>query len=152
MANESTARQLSDPQDPLPESSWLWRRVFTFVVMLLAFAILVGLGYATNRIVTNIVGRIDNMDARNVAQITVVALNVLLSMFKMMFYVVMFNMLLYIVAPSAEQITKMVKTASLLKAGVQVASRAVIRPDRSDETQSTAAPAVEEDFAPRSKL
>lgn len=127
-----------DAQDPLPEANWLWRRVFTFTVLAFAFAILIGLGWATNRIVGNIVGRIDTMDARNVAQITVVALNVILTMFKLMFYVVLANMLLYIVAPSAEQITKMIQTAGLLKAGVAIASRTLETPDRR-ETASTAA-------------
>lgn len=167
MADEQKITALSDPQDPLPEANWLWRRVFTFAVLGIAFGILIGLGWATNRIVGNIVGRIDTMDARNVAQITVVALNVILTMFKLMFYVVMFNMLLYIVAPSAEQITKMIQTARLLRGGVQIASRARYdRPDHSEETSATiglppqpVAPPVaepeatsdEEDYAPRSQ-
>lgn len=168
MADEQKITALPDPQDPLPEANWLWRRVFTFAVLALAFGILIGLGWATNRIVGNIVGRIDNMDARNVAQITVVALNVILQMFKMMFYVVGFNMLLYIVAPSAEQITKMIQTARLLRGGVQIASRARYdRPDHSEETQATIglppqpvvppaaaepeATSDEEDFAPKGR-
>ena len=140
MADESTTpRILSDPQDPLPEANWLWRRVFTFAVLIAAFVIAVGLAIAVNRIVGNIVGRIDSMDARNVAQITVVALNVILKMFTLMFYVVLANMLLYIVAPSAEQITKMLQTARLLRAGVQIASRAKAEtPDgQKEETQAT---------------
>jgi hypothetical protein len=166
VVDDSNTRILSDPQDPLPEGNWTWRRIFTFVVAGCTFAILVGLGYAVNRIVSNIVERIDTIDAVNLAKITVVALNVLLAMFKMMFYVVIVNMILYIVAPSAEQITKMIKTASLLKSGVQIASRAIARSDGSEETQAavgqppqpvvppdTAGPEVtsdEEDFAPRS--
>jgi hypothetical protein len=174
MADEvQPPRLLSDPQDPLPEANWLWRRVFTFAVLIAAFVIAAGLAVAINRIVGNIVGRIDSMDARNVAQITVVAINAILKMFTLMFYVVLANMLLYIVAPSAEQITKMLQTARLLRAGVQIASRAKAETPEGqrEETQATIglppqpvvppaaadtpAPAPEatsdEDFAPRGK-
>lgn len=159
-----TPRILSDPQDPLPESNWLWRRVFTFAVLAAAFILALGLAIALNRIVGNIVGRIDNMDARNVAQITVVALNVILKMFTLMCYILLANMLLYIVAPSATEITKMIQTARLLKSGVQIGSRAKVRtPDgQEEETAATIGyppqpktPEVtsddEEDFAPRSR-
>lgn len=139
MADEPQApRVLSDPQDPLPEASWLWRRVFTFVALAISFGVIVGLSFAVNRIVGNIVGRIDSMDAVNVAQITVVALHVLADMFRMMFYVVLVTITYYMVAPSAEQITKVIQTAGLLKSGVQIASRArVTLPDREEETTAT---------------
>lgn len=119
-----TPRVLADPQDPLPEASWLWRRVFTFVVLGVAFLILIGLATATNRIVGNVVGRIASMDAHNVAQITIVALNTMLDMFKMMFYIALVAITYYMVAPSAEQIVKVIQTAGLLKSGVSIASRA----------------------------
>lgn len=125
MADDApTPRALADPQDPLPEASWLWRRVFTFCALAVSFAVIVGLGYAVNRIVGNVVGRMDSMDARNVAQITIIALGVIENMFKMMFYVVMLTITYYMVAPSAEQIVKVIQTAGLLKSGVQIASRA----------------------------
>lgn len=130
---------LPDPQDPLPEANWLWRRVFVFVALALAFGILIGLGWAVNRIVSNVVGRIDSMDAVNVAQITVVALNVILKMFTLMFYTVIVVVTYYMVAPSAEQITKMLQTARLLKAGVQITSKAAIRtPEREEQAESAA--------------
>lgn len=171
MADDTTQRALADPQDPLPESNWLWRRVFTFVALAASFGILIGLAIATNRIVGNVVGRIDSMDARNVAQITVVALNTMMDMFKLMFYLATLVVTYYMVAPSAEQITKVIQTAGLLKSGVQIGSRALFRgPDgQEEETQATvgvppqptvppaaptAAPEVasdEEDVAPRSK-
>ena len=161
MADETPTRILSDPQDPLPEANWFWRRVFVFVALAAAFGILIGLGMATNRIVGNIVNRIDSMDARNVAQITVVALNVIQRMFTLMFYTVIVIVTYYMVAPSAEQITKMLQTARLLKAGVQIASRAKVETnDRREETQATIGqppqPVVpeatsDEDYAPRSR-
>lgn len=139
MADETPLpRSLPDPQDPLPEANWLWRRVFVFLALGLAFGILIGLGLATNRIVGNIVGRIDAMDAKSVAQITVVALHVIQAMFKMMFWTVVIVVTYYMVAPSAEQITKMLQTARLLKSGVQIASRAKVEtPERREETQAT---------------
>lgn len=131
-------KALADPQDPLPEASWLWRRVFTIAAVAITFAIMVGLGYAVNRIVGNIVTRIDTMDAVNVAQITVVALHVIQRMFTLMFYTVLVLATYYMVAPSAEQITKMIQTAGLLKHGVQIASRARFEGDgRREETQAT---------------
>lgn len=165
MADETTNRVLSDPQDPLPEANWLWRRVFTFVALACAFGILIGLGYATNRIVGNIVGRLDSMDAANVTQITIAALDVLREMFKMMWITVLVVVTYYMVAPSAEQITKVIQTARLLQGGVQIASRArVSTPEREEETTATVGvppqptvPAAEvasaedeQDFAPRS--
>lgn len=132
-----TPRALPDPQDPLPEASWLWRRVFTFVALVLAFGVVIGLSFAVNRIVGNIVGRIDSMDARNVAQITVVALHVIERMFRMMFYTVLVVVTYYMVAPSAEQITKMIQTARLLRGGVTIASQArVTRADVQEETRA----------------
>lgn len=171
MADEApVSRILTDPQDPLPEANWLWRRVFTFACLAAAFLIAVGLSIALNRIVGNIVGRLDTMDARNVAQITVVAINAILRMFTLMFYVVIIISTYYFIAPSAEQITKMIQTARLLRDGVQIASRAKAEtPEgRREETQATigrppqpvvppATPAPEvasddeEDFAPRSR-
>lgn len=130
---------LPDPQDPLPEANWLWRRVFVFLALAFAFTILIGLGYAVNRIVGNVVNRIDNMDAVNVAQITVVALNVIMQMFRLMIYTVLVVVTYYMVAPSAEQITKMLQTARLLKAGVQITTKAAVRtPEREEQAESAA--------------
>lgn len=126
-----------DAQDPLPEANWLWRRVFTFIAMAVIFAILIGLAVATNRIVTNVVGRIDTMSAVAVAEIAKQALVVILRMFTLMFWALMVTITYYMVAPSAEQITKMMQTAGLLKAGVQFATRSVDTGDKR-EVASTA--------------
>jgi len=131
-------RILSDPQDPLPEANWFWRRVFTFVALLLAFSIAIGLAVAVNRIVGNVVGRIDTMSADSVAAITVKALSVIEQMFKLMFFVVLVVVTYYMIAPSAEQITKMIQTARLLQGGVQINTRAKVEtPERVEETAAT---------------
>lgn len=137
MTDTPTPPPAIDAQDPLPEANWLWRRVFTFIAMALIFLLLFGLATATNRIVTNVVGRIDTMSAIAVAEIAKQALIAILAMFKMMFWSLLVVVTYYMVAPSAEQITKMMQTAGLLKAGVQIASRTLETPDRR-ETASTA--------------
>jgi len=153
MSDETTNRILSDPQDPLPEANWLWRRVFIFAVTSVALFLVFR---AVERLGDIALVRPDIGIAAfvNIVKLLVVTVNIMA--------------LYYMVAPSAEQITKLVKTASLLKAGVQIASRAVVKTDgQSEETQATlglppqpvvppeTAPATpvaeEEDFAPRSK-
>lgn len=155
MADNTKPTQLSDPQDPLPESNWLWRRVFIFGTSIAVLYLVYG---AVDRLGTVAVVRPD------------IGIAAFVSIVKLLVFTLNFLVLCYTVAPSAEQITKMVKTASLLKSGVQVASRAILRTaDRSEETQSTVGlppqPVVppsdststevaseeEEDFAPRSK-
>lgn len=123
MSDESTNRVLSDPQDPLPEANWLWRRVFIFGVT-------AGLLYF-------IYGAVDRLGA--VAMVRPeIGIAAFVSIVKLLVITVNVMALFYMVAPSAEQITKLVKTASLLKAGVQVASRATVKTEgRVEETQAT---------------
>lgn len=132
-------KALADPQDPLPEANWLWRRVFTFVALAACFVLLMWLGYSIGRIVSNVVGRIDTMDSATVGKITIAALNTILTMFRLLFWIVIVVTTYYMVAPSAEQITKMIQTAGLLKHGIQIASRAKFEgPDgQREETQAT---------------
>lgn len=129
-----------DVQDPLPESNWMWRRVLTFIAMGAIFAILIGLAIATNRIVGNVVGRIDSMSAVAVADIAKQALVVIMRMFTLMFWALMVTITYYMVAPSAEQITKMLQTAGLLKAGVQMATRTVETPARRESAATLGTP------------
>lgn len=119
-----------DIQDPLPEANWLWRRVFSIGATVIILAILIGLAIATNRIVGTVVERIDTMTSEVVAQIAKQALVVILQMFRLMFWALIVVVTYYMIAPSAEQITKMLQTAGLLKAGVQLAGRSVETPDR----------------------
>lgn len=137
-----------DLQDPLPESSWLWRRIFVFTT--------------TAAVLFMLWGAIDRLAAvaLSAPQLGVPAL---LSLCK---WIIGFSGMMatyYMVAPSAEQITKMVKTAALLRGGVQVAGRQRVGADGSTETAKTVgrppappvpateAPAAERDAAPRSR-
>ena len=96
----------ADEKDPLPESNWFWRRAFSIATTLVVFTILIGLAVAANRIVDSVVTRIDTMSAEAVSVITVRALNAIEEMFRMMFYALLTVVTYYMVAPSAEQITK----------------------------------------------
>lgn len=137
-----------DLQDPLPESSWVWRRAFVFAT--------------TAAVLFMLWGAIDRLAAvaLSAPQLGVPAL---LSLCK---WIIGFSGMMatyYMVAPSAEQITKMVKTAALLRGGVQVAGRQRVGADGSTETAKTVgrppappvpateAPAAERDAAPRSR-
>ena len=92
MAGAETERRMIDPQDPLPEPKFTYRRIFSYGVSLALLAIL-GL----------IVWRIDDGDAlRQLA----------LYLCVLLFFVITY----YMVAPSAEQIVKLIQSARVLVA------------------------------------
>lgn len=149
MTDKTTTNMLSNPQDPLPEANWLWRRVFIFAV--------------TSATLFFVYGSVDRLGAVAVVK-PEIGIPAFVSIVKLLVVTINIMALFYMVAPSAEQITKMIKTASLLKSGVQIASRARLdTAERSEETTATVgvppAPPVpaeatsesEEDFAPRSR-
>lgn len=137
-----------DPQDPLPEASWVWRRVFSFAIAAAVLLVLAGCGYVAYRIVGGIVGKIDTMDARNTAQIAVAALHTIEQMFRLMFWALIVIVTYYMVAPSAEQITKMIQTAGLLKSGVKFASTTATKESPTGETTTATAASAGQDPIP----
>lgn len=134
MTDTPTPQVIADMQDPLPESNWLWRRVLTFLAIVVIFCLMSGLAYAVHRIVGGVIGRIDNMSAQAVADITVRALGVIERMFGWMYWSLLVVVTYYMVAPSAEQIAKMIGAVALLKGGVGTASRTT-RTDREGKTE-----------------
>ncbi len=144
MTDTPTPPALIDAQDPLPESNWLWRRVLTFLAIIVIFALMTGLGYAVHRIVGGVIDRIDTMSAPAVAEITIRALGVIERMFGWMYWSLLVVVTYYMVAPSAEQIAKMISAVSLLKGGVKTASRTLIDADRGtvERTTATGAPEI----------
>jgi len=140
MTDSSTPPPALDIQDPLPEANWLWRRVLTYALCVAVLLIMVGCGWAMFRIVNSVTGKIDAMDARAVVQITLAALSTVEQMFRLMFWSLMVVVTYYMVAPSAEQITKMLQTAGLLKAGVQIAQRSVETPERREVAATVGQP------------
>ena len=141
-SDPATARV--DVQDPLPETSWLWRRIYVFTFSMISVAfILYGLESLHGM-----------RDAEAVYRITryMIAVHAMLILF-------------YMVAPSAEQIVKLIQAARIIRSGVSVSRSAVVETPEGGRTEVTTtagapttpepappAPAeAEEDFAPRSK-
>lgn len=136
-----------DVQDPLPETNWFWRRVYTFVLSLISVGMIwYGLSAAY------VMG-----DSEAIYRLTryMIGVHVVLITF-------------YMVAPSAEQIVKLVQAAKLLREGVPVTRRAVVSTPEGGRTEvettaghpeapervpepPAASQADEEDFAPRSR-
>lgn len=135
-----------DVQDPLPETNWFWRRVYTFVLSLVSVGMIWYGLEAVQRA----------GDMASVYKITryMIGVHVLLITF-------------YMVAPSAEQMVKLIQAAKLLQAGVPISRRATVETPQGGRTEveTTAgyqdAPepqnrlpeppeAEEQDFAPRS--
>jgi len=125
MTDQLQTPAIVDLQDPLPESNWFWRRVFTFVSVIVIFGILI---YTIIEL-----ARIAELDPR-------VGINALLDLCLRLLWLQFIFVLFYMVAPSAEQVVKMIQTAGLLRSGVQMASRAVQEGDRTEVAQTTGRP------------
>lgn len=114
---------LNELQDPLPESNWLWRRIFCFAVTAVLLFFMWGLVDRVGKVAVV-------MPEKGIPAL------VIFSKWTIAFAGLVVTY--YLLAPSFEQMTKMVKTASLLKSGVQVAARAIHRtPGKVEETSTT---------------
>lgn len=98
---------VADPQDPLPESNWLWRR-------LLAFAIVGVIGWQQVMAGDRIARWGDGGSPKE-------AIDALLNMTHWHMGVLGGVLLLYMVAPSAEQVAKILATLSAWKSGISTA-------------------------------
>ena len=116
-----------DLQDPLPESSWFWRRVFVYIV--------------TGCVLWMLWGAIDRLG--EVAKVRPdIGVDALLSLCK---WIICFTGALatyYLVAPSAEQVVKLVQVATLLRSGVQMAGRKIVEDEsgRIEEARTVGKP------------
>lgn len=123
----TTTTGANDIQDPLPESNWLWRRVFCFAVT----AVLLSFVWVDVDQIGRIAIVAPRIGTKSLLTITqwIIATNALL-------------MTYYLLAPSAEQMLKALHTVSLLKSGVQIASRRIeTGPEhRVDESATIARP------------
>lgn len=107
-----------DVQDPLPETNWFWRRVYTFVLSLVSVAFIMyglealqGLG-----------------DNENIYRVTryMIGVHVMLITY-------------YMVAPSAEQIIKIIQSAKIIRSGIPITRSASMQsPGRRTEVKTTA--------------
>lgn len=109
VAAANVAPPSADAQDPLPESNWLWRRVFIFALAagLLALVWL----------------KVDTVgDVALTGSETAIA--GLVRLLKLCLYLIGMLILFYLLAPSAEQLVKLIQTAKSLRSGVSFTSTA----------------------------
>lgn len=93
---ETPATSQIDLQDPLPESNFFWRRVYSYVVTFAVWGLLTYLIYKMT-------------DAESLRW-SALYLSVLL----------WFTITYYMIAPSAEQITRIIQAARTLRSGVEM--------------------------------
>ena len=118
----------ADPQDPLPESNWFWRRTFIFLVLA---SLLAGAWFKVD-----IVGQV----ALRNGQTSPDAILGLISIIKWALALSGILMLFYLVSPSAEQVVKMLATLSAWRAGVSTTSTSrATAPDGSMAEATTSA-------------
>lgn len=119
-------RMIVDPQDPLPESNWVPRRWFVFAGRATQTVLVAACGYAIFQL-----GDADPTKAIGALLAVVYCLCGLLAL----------DALLYLVAPSAEQATKMIQMVSALRSGVSFRSTASAQsPDGRVIATTSAAP------------
>jgi hypothetical protein len=118
-----------DPQNPLPEASFLWRRLMTFFVA----AVLLGLDwYVASKLHT--LGKSDDL-------LTFAKWNIVLNGLILTYY---------FLAPSASELTNMIQTASIFKHSISAATLA--DKNVSDRAESYAGRRFEGDKAPDSQI
>jgi hypothetical protein len=127
---ETPATAEIDVQDPLPESNFFWRRVYSYLATFSIWGLL-----------TYVVHKMADAESLRWA---VTCLSLLL----------WFTITYYMIAPSAEQITRIIQAARTLRSGVDMTRRArVERNGRVTEAETHAGRPHEdtEDAAPRSR-
>ena len=102
----STPPPKIDAQDPLPETDWFWRRIYVFFV---TTGIYVGAWFMAQAIVS-----IEDNGADKIAALR--------DFVKWLCILGWFSITYYLIAPSAEHITRWVQTAGMLKRGITTSS------------------------------
>lgn len=96
-----------DPQDPLPEPSWLWRRIYVFVVSIVFLALI-------------------TLAAHSLAELSEAqpetGIRALLKVIKWLIVALVIVLTYYLVAPSAEQIVKMIQASRIKRTEVECAA------------------------------
>jgi len=129
-AAASASPPVADAQDPLPESNWFWRRIFIFA---LSAGLLALVWFKVN-------------DVAAVALTgSETAIAGLVKLLRLCLYLIGMLILFYLLAPSAEQLVKLIQTAKSLREGVSFTSTArSTGPEGSAENTNTAGPAPAE--------
>ncbi len=105
-------------RDPLPESRWFFRRIITYVVVALLFGVMIVLGVGMDRLVSATIGKLNEISGPDLADIMTRALETIERMFFYCFLLMAMMLTYYLVAPTAEQIVKMFKYASIIRSGM----------------------------------
>ena len=120
----------ADAHDPLPESNWVWRRVFVFAVTSCFCFMIWRYGDRLADIAVVAVSQQEN---------AVSTVRALLTLCKWLLAGLYMMILFYLLAPSAEQLTKMIQTARSLRSGVSFHSTAKAKgPEGTAETTTAA--------------
>lgn len=136
----------ADPQDPLPESNWKWRRIFIFLSSGIAVAGVAAVLWMLFAVVKN------DLEGRQDVRTTLSTVEALYNLGWWILILLLVDRVLYLIAPSAEQAAKMLATVSAWKSGISTASAArSSAPDGSTAEASThAGPATSIPAAPAS--
>lgn len=118
-------KEATDPQDPLPEASWTWRRAFTYVL--------------TAAILWMIWGAITRLGVAAAADPSL-GIPALLSLCRYLLLVLVLVTTYYMLAPSAEQMVKLMQTAGMLKHGVQIVEKSKTTATEKTESMATGKP------------
>lgn len=113
----------SEAQDPLPESNWLWRRVFVFGLTAMLFVLVYDK--------VDAVADVARMGSRE-------AIEGLIKLLRICLWLIAGLILFYMLAPSAEQLVKLIQTARSLREGVRFTSVSATTPSGATSTASTA--------------
>ena len=130
--NETSATTGIDQQDPLPETNWFWRRVFTFAFALISVAFI---WYGLEALWAL-------KDGDHIYSLTryMIGVHVILILF-------------YMVAPSAEQIVKLIQSARIIRESATITrtvAGGITHVSTSAMAHEPPKPPVEVDAAPRS--
>lgn len=122
-AATATPQPTVDPQDPLPESKWVYRRWLSIVII-------VFVGWQLHLI--------GNRIARQTEATAVIDALVNLAHWLIVGWAI--TMVLYMVAPSAEQVAKMLATLAAWRSGISTTSTSrAVAPDGSMAEATTSA-------------
>jgi hypothetical protein len=138
---------VGDPQDPLPESNWKWRRWYVF-----GSTVLCSIGILIVLLMLYRIAKVD-LAGRQGVQTTLSTIEALYGLGWWLILLTLVDRVLYLIAPSAEQATKMIQTVSALKAGVGFASRSTASgPEGTATSSAVAGPASAPPLVPPEPL
>lgn len=121
------ANPVADPQDPLPESKWAPRRWSSFAVCAVgAFLLLLVIRFLW------LISKAHTEEA-----IALAVIDGLVRIAGSLVLVIVFDRILLMVAPSAEQVIKMFATAGMLIRGVQIKTETETRATPGSATSTT---------------